>query len=394
MRIRNAILAILTIIAAFVLVHRYTGRHTAIAPKSGSPRIAKVTALYGHPHPLYERAIRTHKKHNQKHGYHQYVLDRQLTNGYWNKFAYLLHLVIQELAKPENQRIEWFFWTDPNVIILNPNIPLSIFLPPSDLTDINLLATKDRSGLNPSSFFLRVDEDTMRLLVSILSQPALDPEETSKAYAKDQELFQKVAQSDEYKPMMLYTPRPWFNAEQKRAHADDDPDDFAGVFEGGHGALLVNFPRLNGDRWQSMAGYLDKVERASNLYSIPLRDTAYVANTTHFWQRIHDARDLLWETDDLLRPVGEWPEKYPGINYARNKVIDMLAAEADQEDVLNEAVKGLQGEYERVKAEETKSRDEYKVWRAEMTQHEIELTKEMEGDLKKEKEQRMKLRKA
>ena len=226
----------------------------------------------------------------------------------------------------------------------------------------------------------------MRLLVSILGQPALDPEETSKAYAKDQELFQKVAHSDEYKYTMLYTPRPWFNAEQKRAHADDDPDDVDRVFEGGHGALLVNFPRLNGDRWQSMAGYLHKVEQSPNPYSIPLHDTAYVANTTHFWARIHGARALISQADELLKPVEEWPQKYPGMDYAKTKVEDMLAAEAEQADVLTEAVKGLQAEYDRVRDEEMKNRGEYDEWRKQMTERERELTKEMEGDLKKEKE--------
>ena len=108
MRIRHIILTVITIIAAFVLLHRYTGHRTATALQEGQPRIAKVTALYGHPHPLYERAIRSHKKHNKIHGYPQYVLERQLTNGYWNKFAYLLHMVIQELAKSESERIEWF----------------------------------------------------------------------------------------------------------------------------------------------------------------------------------------------------------------------------------------------------------------------------------------------
>ncbi|KAI9660515.1 MAG: hypothetical protein M1821_009866 [Bathelium mastoideum] len=401
MRLRNIILTILTIIGTFLLLHRYAGKHGATVVQNGQPRIAKVTALYGHPHPLYERAIRSHKEHNKRHGYPQYVLDRQLTNGYWNKFAYLLHLVIQELAKPESTRIEWLFWTDPNVILLNPNIPLSIFLPPSSLTDINLLVTKDRTGLSPSAFFLRVSEDSMRLLVSILAQPALDPDETSKAYAKDQELFQKVAHSDEHRRGMLYTPRPWFNAAQRRAHPGDNNNngdsngdgdgngssaEAAAVFEGAPGALLVTFPRLNGDRWQSMAAYLDRVEARASAFRVPLARTTYLADTAAYWERVYGARELLWNSEELLRPVRDWNEKYPGIEYAMDKVADMLAAEAEQADVLEEAVRGLQGEYDRVSKEEEKSRKEYHAWRAQMTEHELELTKEMEGDLKKEKE--------
>lgn len=86
----------------------HTARHHHGA-ESGSSRpykIAKATMLFD-PNDLYERALDTHRHHNAKHGYKLKVLDRPVTEGYWNKLLYLLSLMTEELAKPAKDRIEW-----------------------------------------------------------------------------------------------------------------------------------------------------------------------------------------------------------------------------------------------------------------------------------------------
>jgi len=67
--------------------------------------------LYGDPvDPLYERAIRSHRLHNERWNYPMHVLRRHITGGYWNKPSYLLGLIVAELAKPVEERVEWLMY--------------------------------------------------------------------------------------------------------------------------------------------------------------------------------------------------------------------------------------------------------------------------------------------
>lgn len=78
----------------------------------------------------------------------------------WSKPAYILSLLLRELAKPESERLEWLFWVDvdADTIILNPHLPIDVFLPPpgSEFDDINLMYSSDWNGLNNGVFPVRV----------------------------------------------------------------------------------------------------------------------------------------------------------------------------------------------------------------------------------------------
>ncbi len=63
--------------------------------------------LFGQPSPHYLRALQTHFRHNERWGYAMHVLQRDFIAGYWNKPYYMLALIIQELAKPPEERTEW-----------------------------------------------------------------------------------------------------------------------------------------------------------------------------------------------------------------------------------------------------------------------------------------------
>jgi hypothetical protein len=62
--------------------------------------------IYGN-NTVYERAIATHKEHCRRLGYPLFLLRRQVLDGVWNKLAYLVSLIVQELEKPANERLEW-----------------------------------------------------------------------------------------------------------------------------------------------------------------------------------------------------------------------------------------------------------------------------------------------
>lgn len=65
--------------------------------------------LYGE-NELYQKAINTHKEHNERWGYEMYVQRQNMLGGrgYWNKPSYLLSLIVAELGKKEEDRIDWF----------------------------------------------------------------------------------------------------------------------------------------------------------------------------------------------------------------------------------------------------------------------------------------------
>ena len=82
-------------------------RPTADPQTYYSRRVAKATMLYGKPNPLYERAIDSHSRHARRWGYPMHILRQDISVGFWNKPSYLVSLVIQELAKPPSERVEW-----------------------------------------------------------------------------------------------------------------------------------------------------------------------------------------------------------------------------------------------------------------------------------------------
>lgn len=75
--------------------------------KTDLHRVAKVSMLYGKPNALYERALKSHYRHADRWGLEMHVLRQDIAVGFWNKPSYLLSLVVQELAKHPEERVEW-----------------------------------------------------------------------------------------------------------------------------------------------------------------------------------------------------------------------------------------------------------------------------------------------
>ncbi|KAF2461885.1 hypothetical protein BDY21DRAFT_375811 [Lineolata rhizophorae] len=206
------------------------------APWPPPPRIAKASMLYGQTNSLYERALRTHARHNELHGYAMHVLREEISRGYWNKLSYLHSLVVQELAKPAEQRVEWIMWTDAHTVVLNPHVPLHAFVPPPDFPTVHFVGPRTASGaLCSSSFFLRAHPWSLDLLTRALAYPllnapadpfsppgsgasdpaaapSLDPDTTMDALALAAALNASAASDDPAHHHAIYPPRAWFAA--------------------------------------------------------------------------------------------------------------------------------------------------------------------------------------
>jgi hypothetical protein len=154
----------------------HSGISTSTSDKVSFPKFGKITATFGEPDPPYENAIASHKLHNEIHGYPHFILREQLLRGLWSKHAYILTIIGNELAKPENERLEWVLWHDRDTVLMNPQIPLDIFVPPPEFSHIHMLVTDDRNGLNNGVFLCRVSAASFKFFASALSIREYQPE--------------------------------------------------------------------------------------------------------------------------------------------------------------------------------------------------------------------------
>lgn len=65
--------------------------------------------LYGDElNPYYVRALRSHRTHNERWNYGMRVLEQDIVGSFWNKPSFILSAIVEELAKPMAERVEWF----------------------------------------------------------------------------------------------------------------------------------------------------------------------------------------------------------------------------------------------------------------------------------------------
>jgi hypothetical protein len=102
-----------------VVIFPIIGNREPPPPKPVS-RIAKATvATNALNRSVIHQALRTHQVQNELHGYIHHITAEELVSdlsehdkqkrprGAWSKPAYLLSLIVSELTKPENERLQW-----------------------------------------------------------------------------------------------------------------------------------------------------------------------------------------------------------------------------------------------------------------------------------------------
>jgi hypothetical protein len=66
--------------------------------------------------------------------------------------------------------INFCSWNDADVVLMNPQISLDIFIPPSpEFDDVHLLKTHDRHGLNNGVFLIKINDWSVKLLTAVLA---------------------------------------------------------------------------------------------------------------------------------------------------------------------------------------------------------------------------------
>ncbi|OCK82150.1 glycosyltransferase family 34 protein, partial [Lepidopterella palustris CBS 459.81] len=241
------------------------------------PRIGKVTILFGTPSSAYERALRTHELHDRLHNYPLHVLRSSILDNVWTKPAYILSILLRELAKPEGERLQWLLWVDGDTIILNPYVPIEALIPPEDdpeWDDVQLLVSHDWNGLNNGVFPVRVSIWSVELFSAILSFRFYRPDQH--LTFRDQSAMDFLLQDDHFSPNVIRAPQRWFNAYQGEVNETLAP------FQVRRGDLLVHFAGV-GDRDERMRYWLSRAEKHAPDWEVDFRHTSYPEETADFW---------------------------------------------------------------------------------------------------------------
>ena len=170
--------------------------------------------------------------------------------------------------------------------MLNPQIPLEMFLPPDDEKDIHFIATHDTTGINSGVMFMRVHQWSLKMLIQVLTV-SLAGNEHELAVSKDQPALEQVLGMPDFGGKTVFQPRPWFNA----FHID-------GKFEGQLGAMFVHFPDITANKWVAMDMYIRNVSQPLNPWEVKVKDTPYEPMLGDYWGRIKQARKLLEEAEE------------------------------------------------------------------------------------------------
>lgn len=148
---------------------------------------------------------------------------------------------------------------------MNQNIPLEIFEPPSDFSDIHWLAGKDQNGLNAGAFLLRVNQWSLNLLSRTMTYKLYHPKEDY-TFEEQSVLARLTEGADEFKCGSIYVPRTWFNAYRHEVKP---------------GQLLCHFPAPE-NKWH-ISTWL-RFLKSKPGYDRPLAETSYLEEIKKFWE--------------------------------------------------------------------------------------------------------------
>ncbi|EXJ81885.1 hypothetical protein A1O1_07950 [Capronia coronata CBS 617.96] len=260
-------------------------------PNGGEqPRIGLVSMAYGDDTSVYDRAIQSHARHAARHNYPLFVLRREIAEGYWSKTLYLISLLIQELSKPEDQRLEWLMWFDADSVAINREIPLEVFLPDkADATfdDTNVVIAHDKWGMNTGIFFTRVHPRSVTILTKAFGYPIWKPDEDLK-HAYDQRALDLTLCSAEFQRNVLWVPRPFFNAR----HEEVVP-----------GTMFVHF-YSDVKRPEHMLEWLEKSETGQDAdMQIAYNDSYYPPQVEEFWNAARECHNLVKVGQESIKAV-------------------------------------------------------------------------------------------
>jgi mannan polymerase II complex MNN10 subunit len=272
---------------AAAVERNHTCAQYAPFPAAETRRVAFATITTGKPAEAYQRAIQSQMFAAAVHGTAVHVLCEQLSDGAWNKIAYLLNLVMNEMLKPADERLEWIMWIDRDAIVLDPCRPLSSFLPPDtpEYADVNLITNNDAFGLNAGVFLFRVGDWATDLFNTILAFRYYRPD--VELVLAEQTAMEKIIREDKWTKHVTRVPWYWFNAypdeddSVKKYREGLETDDLE-WFRARKGDFVVHFAGDDG-RSGRMPDWLDMLEQVGNVYEKKEQQRDVTKEVAAFW---------------------------------------------------------------------------------------------------------------
>jgi mannan polymerase II complex MNN10 subunit len=264
-------------------------KHAPFQPQE-TRRVAFASISTGEPVEAYQRAILSQMFHTAVHGTSIHILCEQLADGAWNKIAFLLHLLMKEMLKPEHERLEWIMWMDRDAIVLDACRPLSMFLPPAGrgFDHINLVTNHDALGLNAGVFIFRVNDWSIELFNTILAFRYFRSD-TQLALA-EQSAMEMIIREDKWKKGVVTVPWYWFNAYP-------DEDDSAEKYGSGITKDLEWFRARKGDFAVHFAGDGGRSGRMLKWHNM-------LESVGDIWEKGDALRDVTSEIDEYWKGYG------------------------------------------------------------------------------------------
>ncbi|KAL9128018.1 MAG: hypothetical protein Q9217_003212 [Psora testacea] len=300
-----------------------------------NPRIRQATMLFegneDNLRMMYERSVETHVKHGERWGVPTHILKQSLVGegSYFNKPAYLLSLIMVELAKPKRQRAEWIVWFDGDSIIMNPSIPWDVFLPPVDFNDKHILATQDNNGLNAGMLILRVHEWTVNTLSEILAVRSLRSDVPLPFF--DQSAMAWICGRPGYQEHFLYQPREWWN----RYHHDPNGEEVGNMLI--HFAGVSTVMKGSTTKIEYMTKFLEKVEKTPQDWSKDIAATTYQKEIDDYWNLLRRSRRLLENAKKWSEESGNQVKKVGEVRDAEKALIETVLKHTDKIDKIQQA---------------------------------------------------------
>ena len=177
---------------------------------------------------------------------------------------------MNEMLKPEDDRLEWIMWIDRDAMVLDSCRPLSVFVPPATekYENVSLITNHDAFGLNAGVFMFRVNDWSTSLFNTILAYRYYRPDE--ELVLAEQTAMEKIIREDKWKDSVVRVPWYWFNAypdEDKSVEKYRDglePNDLE-WFRARKGDFVVHFAGDN-SRSGRMPAWQDMLDQVGNVW--------------------------------------------------------------------------------------------------------------------------------
>lgn len=227
----------------------------------------------------------------------------------WNKPAFILDLLLQEMIKPESKRLEWLVWVDRDTLILDQCRPATSFLPSSihekplakwwrrneytrsedpnkPSPELNLLATNDMNGLNNGIFLLRVSPWAVSLFTAILAYRHYNPKVELKF--TEQSVMGLVLKDERFKDKVQLVPQHWFNAysnggPKEFVERNDTKEEGMEEVHARRGDWLIHFAG-NSHKDDALNGWADMLEDMEDVWEKGRVQRNVDGEVRQFWE--------------------------------------------------------------------------------------------------------------